>query len=416
MTLIEFKLPEIGENVRSGTVTRVLVASGRPVAKEQGVVEVETDKAAIEIPSTVAGTVRDVRVKPGDTVAPGQVLFTVESAAPAAGTPAPAPEPAPAARPALSPAPAEARPPQAAEEPASQAPGVAPPSVRRFARESGVDLGRVRGTGGAGRITLADVTERSRAGQRPSAAPRAAAAGPALPDFAKWGPVERQALGSVRRVTAEHMATAWSNIPHVTQHDTADITALEKLRKERSSGDLKLTVTSLALKIVAAALKRFPQFNASLDPAAGELVLKRYIHIGVAVDTDRGLLVPVLRDADKKGVAELSRELAEAARKARERKLGLAELQGGTFTITNLGGIGGTSFSPIVNWPEVAILGMSRSALEPRWVDDAFRPRLILPLSLSYDHRVIDGADAARFLRFVCEALEEPMALAFEGA
>jgi len=240
-----------------------------------------------------------------------------------------------------------------------------------------------------------------------------------LPDFTQWGEVERQPLRAVRRKTAEHVALAWQTVPHVTQYDKADITELEKLRQkyggrvEKAGG--KLTVTAIALKVAAAALRAFPQFNASLDVAADELVLKRYCHIGVAVDTERGLLVPVIRDVDRKNIVELSVELARIAEKTKAGKLTPAEMQGGSFTISNLGGIGGTYFSPIVNVPEVAILGISRAATEPVWRDKGFEPRLMMPLSLSYDHRVIDGADGARFLRWVSEAFEQPFLLSLEG-
>jgi pyruvate dehydrogenase E2 component (dihydrolipoamide acetyltransferase) len=243
----------------------------------------------------------------------------------------------------------------------------------------------------------------------------AAAAAAPLPDFTRWGEVERKPMSNIRRKTAEHLSHAWTAIPHVTQHDTADVTALEALRKqygpqaEKAGG--KLTVTAIALKIVAGAMRRFPQFNSSIDTARGEIVLRKAVHVGVAVDTERGLLVPVIRDVDRKGIVDLAVELSNASEKARAGKLSLEDMQGGGFTITNLGGIGGTSFTPIVNWPEVAILGVSRGSHEPVWNGSSFEPRLMLPLSLSYDHRVIDGADAARFLRWVAEAFEQPIVL-----
>jgi len=241
-------------------------------------------------------------------------------------------------------------------------------------------------------------------------------ASPALPDFSKWSEVERKPMSNIRRKTAEHLSHAWNTIPHVTQHDKADITAIETLRKQYSAraekAGGKLTVTAIALKVVEAALRRFPQFNSSIDTAKNEIVYKKSLHIGVAVDTERGLLVPVIRDVDRKGIVALSVELAKASEKARAGKLSLDEMQGGGFTITNLGGIGGTAFTPIVNWPEVAILGMSRGGFEPVWNGQAFEPRQMLPLSLSYDHRVIDGADAARFLRWIAEAFEQPFMMA----
>jgi pyruvate dehydrogenase E2 component (dihydrolipoamide acetyltransferase) len=292
-------------------------------------------------------------------------------------------------------------------------------AARRLARELGVDIHLVPGSGPEGRISLDDVQAYVRNALSGSgggaAAPRAGGM-PALPDFGKWGEVERKPMSNIRRKTAEHLSAAWTAIPHITQGEKADITALEALRKqygpqaEKAGG--KLTMTAIALKVIAGALKKFPQFNASADPARNEIVYKKAIHIGVAVDTERGLLVPVMRDVDRKGIFDLAAELAKASEKARAGKLSLDEMQGGGFTITNLGGIGGTSFTPIVNWPEVAILGISRGSHQPVWNGHEFEPRLMLPLSLSYDHRVIDGADAARFLRWVCEAFEQPFVLA----
>ena len=308
-----------------------------------------------------------------------------------------------------------------AAAPASAPPGdggaegpapAAAPSVRRLARELGVEIRRLTGSGPGGRISEEDV----QAFVRAALSGGGAAAPVPLPDFTKWGEVERKPMSNIRRKTAEHLSHAWTAIPHVTQHDKADITALEELRKryapqaEQAGG--KLTMTAIALKIVAAALRKFPQFNASADMARGEIVYRKSIHVGVAADTPRGLLVPVIRDVDRKGIFELSAELAKASEKARGGKLSLDDMQGGGFTITNLGGIGGTSFTPIVNWPEVAILGISRGAQEPVYNGHEFQPRLMLPLSLSYDHRVIDGADAARFLRWVAEAFEQPLVLA----
>jgi pyruvate dehydrogenase E2 component (dihydrolipoamide acetyltransferase) len=285
--------------------------------------------------------------------------------------------------------------------------------VRRLARELGVDIRSVQGTGPEGRISPEDVQAFVR--NTMSASRGGGAATAPLPDLSKWGEIERKPMSNIRRKTAEHLSHAWNAIPHVTQHDRADITALEALRKqyapqaEQAGG--KLTMTAIALKIVAVALRKFPQFNSSLDAARNEIVYRKSVHVGVAVDTERGLLVPVMRDVDRKGIFELSAELAKASEKARSGKLSLDEMQGGGFTITNLGGIGGTSFTPIVNWPEVAILGVSRASQEPIHVGHQFEPRLMLPLSLSYDHRVIDGADAARFLRWVAEAFEQPFAL-----
>ncbi len=469
----EFKLPELGENITAGDVVRVLVSPGDAVAKDQAVLELETDKATIEVPSTVAGTVKDVRVKQGERIKVGQVVLTVDdgAAAPAKSGAKPQADAKPAAdakaaTPKLEPsgapedggatqetAPAgtgrseadtdegRAEQPQAEPESASRAkrgevvdinrgarpaaqtqpqsgaepegpPPPAAPSVRRLAREFGVEIRLVQGSGPGGRISEEDIQAFVK---RALAGGGGASTAVPLPDFAKWGDVERKPMSNIRRKTAEHLSHAWNAIPHVTQHDRADITAIEALRKqygpqaEQAGG--KLTMTVIALKIIAAALKRFPQFNASVDMARQEIVYKKAVHVGVAVDTPRGLLVPVLRDVDRRGIVELAADLAKASEKARAGKLALDEMQGGGFTITNLGGIGGTSFTPIVNWPEVAILGISRGSFEAVYNGHEFQPRQMLPLSLSYDHRVIDGADGARFLRWVAEAFEQPFTL-----
>jgi pyruvate dehydrogenase E2 component (dihydrolipoamide acetyltransferase) len=314
-----------------------------------------------------------------------------------------------------------ARPPA---EPAAAAretpPAPAAPSVRRMARELGVDVNQVAGSGPGGRISVEDVKEHTKRLVAGAGSGGSARAIP-LPDFSRFGPIERQPMRAVRRKTAEHLSAAWATIPHVTQFDLADITGLEELRKkfakqvETAGGNL--TVTAIAVKVAAAALRVFPQFNASLDPTSEEIILKKYVHIGVAVDTDRGLLVPVIRDADKKNIVQLSVELAQLSEKARTRKISVEEMQGGCFSISNLGGIGGTYFTPIVNAPEVAILGISRARMEPVHQKESgqFVPRFMLPLSLSYDHRVIDGADAIRFLRWVAEALEQPFLLSLQG-
>src|SRR5882672_9128147 len=290
----------------------------------------------------------------------------------------------------------------------------AAPHVRRLARELGVDIHDVKGTGTGGRINEDDVKAHAKSLVTAAAAGVAGSARfaePVLPDFAKWGKIERVSMRGVRRKTAEHLREAWNTIPHVTQQDKADITELEQLRarfapKAAEAGG-KMTVTAIALRVCASALKIFPQFNASIDLSKEEIIYKQYINIGVAVDTDRGLLVPVIRDVDKKNIVELAAELTQLSKKAKDKKLTPDEMSGGTFTITNLGGIGGTGFSPIVNHPEVAILGLSRGRVEPEWINGKFEPRLILPLSLSYDHRLIDGADAARFLRWIAEAFEQ---------
>jgi pyruvate dehydrogenase E2 component (dihydrolipoamide acetyltransferase) len=296
-------------------------------------------------------------------------------------------------------------------------PAPAAPSVRRTARELGVDINEVAGTGDGGRISIEDVKGHVR--RLVGGAGHGAAAAEPLPDFTRWGAVERQPMRAVRRKIAEHLSAAWATIPHVTQCDLADITALEESRKkyakqvEAAGGNL--TVTAIAVKIVASALKVFPQFNASIDLEAGDIITKQYVNVGIAVDTDRGLLVPVIRDADKKNVTQISVELAQLSEKARSRKIAVEEMQGGCFSISNLGGIGGTYFTPIVNAPELAILGISRGSMQPRFENGSFVPRMMLPLSLSYDHRAIDGADAIRFLRWVVSAFEEPFVLALNG-
>jgi pyruvate dehydrogenase E2 component (dihydrolipoamide acetyltransferase) len=483
----EFKIPELGENVSAGDVVRILVKAGDVLAKDQPVLELETDKATIEVPSDVAGTITDIKVKPGDKVKVGQLVLTLDDAAGAGdaakksadaeAAPKPKEQPVDAAAegglsqkasaepqaagggaeraaadrgegqadqpeaqtadpsprqrrgevvdinrgargqqaPAQQPAPSAA-----AEDTAVAAP--AAPSVRRMARELGVDIRNVAGSGEGGRISVEDLQGYVKGVMSGAGVPaqgpaggRSPAPGQPLPDFTKWGEVERKPMSNIRRKTAEHLGHAWNAIPHVTQHDKADITDLEALRKQYSPQAEKLggklTMTAIALKIVGGALKKFPQFNASIDQTRNEIVHKKAIHVGVAVDTDRGLLVPVIRDVDRKGVLELSAELGKASEKARGGKLSLDEMQGGAMTITNLGGIGGNAFTPIVNWPEVAILGISRGTVEPVWDGESFEPRMMLPFSLSYDHRVIDGADAARFLRWVCDAFEEPFVL-----
>ena len=454
--MADFTLPELGENIAAGDVLRVLVQPGDTIAKDQPVLELETDKATIEVPSTLAGKITEVKVKAGDKVKVGQAILSVEDGAGAAAAPqAPKPTPVqqaapppPSAAPAESPRPAErseggpaervrgagapgldkvvdfARGARAAVEPRSVDEPAAPaaPSVRRLARELGVDIDDVVGTGDDGRISVEDV--KAHAKRLITAAPAAGGAVPRvaaepLPDFSKWGEVERQPMRGVRRKTAEHLGTSWAQIPLVTQYDSADITGFEEIRKRHSkqAGENAppLTVTALAIKIVAAALKAFPKFNVSIDMAAEEIVFKKYINIGVAVDTDHGLLVPVVRDADTKSLLQISSEVSELAAKARARKLTLDEMQGATFSISNLGGIGGTSFTPLVNSPEVAILGISRGRIEPVFRDGQFSPRMMLPLSLSYDHRAIDGADGARFIRWVAEVFEQPFLLSLQG-
>jgi pyruvate dehydrogenase E2 component (dihydrolipoyllysine-residue acetyltransferase) len=524
----DFTLPELGENVSAGDVLRLLVKPGDTLTMDQPVLELETDKATIEVPSSVAGTVGEIKVKQGDKVKVGQVILTVteskaggqegrkaetqggkaegqqgkaegqqgkaegqqgkaegrqgkaegrqgkaegqqdkvegQEGAVGANSAAKVPDDeagleqhvegnrrdtddkggttratrdaAADSLPSAAASAQQARPApsrqsgnvvdisrgarQPAEAPSPDVPPApAAPSVRRMARELGVDINEVAGTGPSGRISVDDVKTHTK--RLVASGGRGGAAAEPLPDFSRWGEVERQAMRAVRRKTAEHLSVAWQTIPHVTQFDLADITALEELRKkyakqtEAAGGNL--TVTAIAVKVVAAALRVFPHFNASIDFGADEIVLKKYVNIGVAVDTDRGLLVPVIRNADQKNIVQLAVELAQLSEKARTRKIALDEMQGGCFSISNLGGIGGTYFTPIVNAPEVAILGVSRASMQPVYQKDTggFVPRMMLPLSLSYDHRVIDGADGIRFLRWVAEALEQPFLLSLQG-
>jgi len=423
--MFDFKIPEVGENIESGTVVSLAVSIGDAVKEGQDLLELETDKATVPVPSPVDGVIKDILIKEGDEIKIGQVVMKIENSA--AGK-APSPEnqetpkvEEPKAQPKLEPVTVSHSAPktQTAPRPAVVAATkdvAAAPSVRRFAREIGINLGEVPGSGPGGRVSIDDVKSYSK--QRNTAGAPAPLAGGAasrsLPDFSKWGEVKREPMNNVRKKTAEHLSYCWTTIPHVTQFDKADITELEKLRKKNSIKERKLTITPFLLKVLASALKTFPQFNASVDMATNEIIYKKYLNIGVAVDTDRGLLVPIIRDVDKKSVFEITDELNEMAERARNRKTGLDELQGGSMTLTNLGGIGGTSFTPIVNWPEVAILGVSRGGWEPVYDNNQLISRFKVPLSLSYDHRVIDGADGARFLRWVCEAIEQPFLMELE--
>jgi pyruvate dehydrogenase E2 component (dihydrolipoamide acetyltransferase) len=419
--IVEFKVPDLGENIESADVINVLVKVGDVIAKDQGVIEIETDKATVEVPSSVEGKIVEVNVETGDKVKVGDVLIKVEStsATPVTKKEESAKKPAQEISekvespkgelPELKPGERDNQP------PILRGSAPAAPSVRRIARELGVDINKVPGTGQAGRISMDDV----KAYVKNIMQGKAEAVGvgikkEALPDFSKYGKIERVAMSKIREKTATHLSYAWSVIPHVTQFDKTDITEFEKDRKELSKKveehGAKLTVTGILIKIIAEGMKKFPQFNTSIDMDKMEVIYKKYINIGVAVDTEYGLLVPVIKNADQKNLIEISVELNELAQKARDKKLSLEEMQGGCFTITNLGGIGGTYFTPIVNSPEVAILGVSRGSYEPVYNKEGkFEPRLMLPLSLSYDHRIIDGADAIRFLRWVCEALEEPL-------
>jgi pyruvate dehydrogenase E2 component (dihydrolipoamide acetyltransferase) len=464
-SMVEIKVPDIGD-FKDVEVIELLVAPGDRIKTEQSLITVESDKASMEIPSPMAGVVREVRVKLGDKVSEGSAILELEplaaeaaspakaatsaadavaasaraaaaesearpaaaAAAPAARAAAPAPAPAVAASkaaPAGSPPSTEfavemgARPDSDQLAQASYPRAHASPSVRGFARELGVDLARVKGSGPKGRVLPDDVRAFVKAALSGAAQPASApAAGiglnlPAWPqiDFAKFGPVERVELSRIRKLSGPILHRNWVSIPHVTNHEDADITELEafrlELNKENQSSGVKLTMLAFLVKACVAALKKFPNFNSSLDPSGEALILKRYYHIGFAADTPAGLVVPVLRDADRKGVMELAAETAALAGKAREGKLTPSEMQGGTFSISSLGGLGGTYFTPIINAPEVAILGVSRSATRPVWDGKQFLPRLILPLSLAWDHRVVDGAAAARFNSYLAQVLSD---------
>ena len=414
----EFKLPDLGEGVEAGDVVGVLVAEGDTVEIDQGVVELETDKALVEVPSSVAGTVTKIHISAGDRVPVGSLLISVEegeqqvSAEPEAEAPVPAPKEEPAST-AKAPAPTPSRPPA----PTSNGDLIpAAPSTRRLARELGVDLTQVAGSGPGGRISQDDVKAAVRDRQTGGIAPTAPVE---LPDFSRWGNIERQPLSKVRQIIAKNMSQAWQQVAHVTQFDRADVTDLEAFRqrnkeKTEASG-AKLTPTVLALKAIITALKTFPQFNASLDAGANDIILKHYYNLGIAVDTERGLLVPVIKDVDRKDILELALELGDISNRARTNKIGLDELQGGTFTVTNLGSLGVGEFTPIVNHPEVAIMGLGRAREEATVREGRIEPRLIMPLALSYDHRVIDGADGARFMRKIVDALENPELMLLGG-
>ena len=438
--LTEVKVPDIG-NYENIPVIEVLVKAGGTVSKDQGLVTLESDKATMEVPSSAAGVVKEVKVKVGDEVSEGTIVVTVEAgeAANKPAEPAKAEAPkqeakpeAPKAEASKEPAPKQAE--KSAAEPAKstaeppRSPPIefgagtvmpdkvpyASPAIRMFARELGVDLSKVTGSARAGRITKEDVQKFVKQALAGGGAATPGGTGlNLLPwpkvDFSKFGEVETKPLSKIKKISGANLARNWVMIPHVTQHDDADITDLETLRvalnKENEKAGVKFTMLGFIIKAVVAGLKTYPDFNASLDATGDNLVLKKYFHIGFAADTPNGLVVPVLKDADKKGLVDISKETTALAGKAREGKLGPAEMSGGCFSISSLGGIGGTAFTPIVNAPEVAILGVSKSATKPVWDGKAFQPRLVLPLSLSYDHRVIDGASAARFTAFVAQVL-----------
>ena len=431
MGIKEIFVPDIGD-FKEVEVVEILVKPGDTVAKEASLVSLESDKATMEIPSPVAGVVKELRIKIGDKVAEGSLLLIMEASEAAAAAPASAPAAGPAVPVAVAPAAAPA--PVAASAPVAPAPAPveaptgnsgaisdaspshASPSVRKFARELGVDLARVKGSGPKNRILVTDVqafVKGALAGGAVSGSASGVGGLSVLPwpkvDFAKYGPTERVPLSRIKKISGANLHRNWVMIPHVTSNEDADVTELEafrvQLNKENEKSGLKLTMLAFLIKACVAALKKHPEFNSSLE--GDNLVMKQYWHIGFAADTPNGLMVPVIRDADKKGVMDIAKESSELAKKARDGKLSPAEMQGGTFSISSLGGIGGTSFTPIVNAPEVAILGVSRSAMKPVWDGKAFVPRLILPLSLSYDHRVIDGALGARFNAHLSQLLAD---------
>jgi pyruvate dehydrogenase E2 component (dihydrolipoamide acetyltransferase) len=426
--MLEFKLPDLGEGIHEGQIVNVLVKAGDTIAEYQPMLEVETDKAAVEIPSPAAGVVSQVLVEPGQVVKVGQVMLTIEEGA--AGAPA-APDKAAAApaekeeaEPKKAPAPA-ATTAAPAPKPAERRDGPVPaaPAVRKLARELGVDISHVQGSGPHERVLEEDVRAHAQ-GARPAAAtaaPAAPSAAPAageqeaLPDFARYGPVRREAVPQIRKTIARQMARSWQNIPRVTHCDKADVTELDRNRKNLNAAlpadQPKLTMTAILLKAVAAGLRDYPQLNASYDAASAEIIYKDYVHVGIAVDTPRGLVVPVIRDVDKKTLPQLAGELNDLAQRTRTGQFEIAELRGASFTITNVGALGGQFVTPMVNYPEAGILGVGRAQLEPAVVEGQIVPRLMMPLSLSFDHRIVDGADAARFTTGVIQSLENPLRL-----
>ena len=421
----KFVLPELGEGVEQGDIVSIPVAAGDIVEPGQTVIELETDKATVEVPFEPGGKITELLVKVGDNVKIGAPLFSYESAEAggssktegedkaivsaqdeaAAGESGEAKE--------VVEKPVEAAAPEVADVPPASIP--AGPAARRLAREKGLDISEIEGSGARGRITVEDVKAYSAPAAAASQSAGAAPVKVKMPDFSKFGETTIEQFTNVRRATARHLSMSWNTAPHVTQHILVNVTGLEAWRKqnarkvEKAGG--KLTVTAIIVKVVAQALKAFPNFNASIDMEKEEVILKHYVNIGIAVDTPRGLLVPVMKDVDKKSITAISLEIGEISGRARNSKTGLDELAGGCFTVTNLGGIGGHFFTPIINHPEVAILGVSRSRIEPVFQDGEFAAAEMLPLSLSYDHRLIDGADAARFMKWISDALENPMSM-----
>jgi pyruvate dehydrogenase E2 component (dihydrolipoamide acetyltransferase) len=430
--LVEVLIPDISENVTSGKVIKVLVKEGDWVEIDDVLIEFETEKALVEIPSTAKGRIVALLARQGQEMRVGDVIARVESEA--GGDELPGKKRVPqngeagiAADPSAATGPRPPGPTAKTQEASARAgtseidaqarSAPAAPSVRRFARELGVDIGQVKGSRPGGRITEADIKAFVRQGRAIMAQEKGPGpiGEPVLPDFSRWGEVAYAEWTGVRGLTARTTATSWRLIPHVTQFDEADISLVEAFLQERAPRLLpqgvKLTVTAVVTKVCAMALLKFPQFNASLDAANQRIILKKYVHIGLAVDTERGLLVPVVRNAEQKKIDLLAMEIADLAARARNKKIKPDEMEGGSFTISNQGGIGGTQFTPIVLWPQVAILGISRSRMAPVHISECLVPRPILPLALSYDHRIIDGADAARFLRWICDALENPLTL-----
>jgi pyruvate dehydrogenase E2 component (dihydrolipoamide acetyltransferase) len=484
--IIEFKLPELGENISYATVSKIMVKVGQLINKDEPVIELETDKATLEVPSPNKGIVKGIRIRQGQQVTVGQILLLIDTnitakiepmkperklfQRPTEGeskispqgktTPLELKTPTPSEAKAvseISQKPNDGQPAAASSLNEFDLPEIriketevpASPSVRALARELGIDITKILGTGPDGRISLEDVKSFAkdlRAGKSPkkisntpapildkSSAQASVALSPRkytlatksatpspqeglsqpLPNFEKWGEVERKPMTQIRLRTAEKMTLSWLTVPLVTQFGKADITDLEELRKKHSPAQQKLTITSFIIKVAADALKAFPQFNVSIDLSKQDIIFKKYIHVGVAVDTPHGLVVPVIRDADKKNIVTIAQELNDLAQRARDKKLTLEDMQGATFTVTNLGGLGGSFFTPIVNWPEVAILGISRAETEYRFINNQGVPRLILPLALSYDHRAVDGADGARFMAWFIETIQKPSMVEF---
>jgi pyruvate dehydrogenase E2 component (dihydrolipoamide acetyltransferase) len=425
--MFEFKLPDLGEGVHEGQIVNILVAEGDTIAEYQPMLEVETDKAAVEIPAPKAGVVAKIHVESGQTVKVGDVLISIDTddaeaaeLASKAGELTKAEVPVrPGKTPAKS---APGAPPAPEPEPAvahrsGDGPVAAAPAVRKLARKLDIDINQVAGTGPGGRVLREDVEQFAAGGARPATASTLAIPLPDgdLPDFAQYGPVRREATPQIRKTIARQMTRAWLNVPRVTQCDSADVTELERNRKGYNAGlkdgQPKLTMTAIVIKAVAAALKDFPAINASYDARTEEIIYKDFVHIGIAVDTPRGLVVPVLRDADKKGLPQIAADLNQIGENARNVKFEIKDLRGASFSITNYGAVGGIFGTPMVNFPEAAILGLGRAKLEAVVVDNQIVPRLIMPLSLSFDHRIVDGADAARFVTEIVRSLENPLRL-----